>query len=174
VSDHAAATAQIIPFRQPCQGCESLQRQNEEMAGELIATRKALAREHASAERYKQLASDLQEPPADADKLLRFLGWWLRNYAADKDADISITSIKATVARRAHARRKRVYRGRDDADDLAWKDLCFAVIGNRHDRWYASRHAHSLQNVFPAADEERTEKFIRIGRRVEEQKRVAA
>jgi hypothetical protein len=95
-------------------------------------------------------------------------------YAADKDADISITSIKATVARRAHARRKRVYRGRDDADDLAWKDLCFAVIGNRHDRWYASRHAHSLQNVFPAADEERTEKFIRIGRRVEEQKRVAA
>jgi hypothetical protein len=29
-------------------------------------------------------------------------------------------------------------------------------------------------NVFPAADEERTEKFIRIGRRIEEQKRVAA
>jgi hypothetical protein len=171
VSDHAAATAKVIQLR-PCQGCAALQAQVDEMTVALSAKTRAHDTEHARAERYMRKLAELQQPdPVDADDLKRFLVFWRDVTGRPKTTRIDLDTMRAKIVRRAHANLKRPYAADDDispedATLMAWRAMCFAVLGCKHSEWWAERGLTDIKNVFPSKDEARTDQFIAIGRRV--------
>jgi hypothetical protein len=171
VTDHAAATAQVIQLR-PCAGCAALQAQVDEMTIALSAKTRAHDAEHHRAERYARKLAELEQPdPVDAEALKRFLVFWRDATGRPKTTRIDLDTTRAKIVRRAHANLKRPYAADDDispeeANLLAWRDCCFAVLGCKHSEWWASRGLTDVKNCFPAKDEARTEQFIEIGKRV--------
>jgi hypothetical protein len=148
-----------------------VQAQVDEMTIALSAKTRAHDAEHHRAERYARKLAELEQPdPVDADKLKRFLVFWRDVTGRPKTTRIDLDTTRAKIVRRAHANLKRPYAADDDispeeADLMAWRDLCFAVLGCKHSEWWASRGLTDVKNCFPSKDEARTEQFIEIGKK---------
>jgi hypothetical protein len=122
---------------------------NASMGEELAATRKALAREHAQAQRLKRQLEDERNEGVDVKVVMTCLRYWIKVTGQPARTRIDLTT-------------KRAQRTRWALKHWEPREVCLMFRGVLRDRWYVERGLTDIKHILK--DEERAEHFLRLGR----------
>jgi hypothetical protein len=122
---------------------------NQSMGEELAATRKALAREHATAKRLQRALEDERNEGIDVQVVMKCLRYWVKITGRPPKTRIDLTTRRAQRVRWALKH---------------WepREVCLMFRGVLMDQWYVEHGMSDIKHVLK--DEERAEHFLRLGR----------